>query len=91
MSIQADFMPPGSTWKVIGISHEQWRLVAAALSMGGHVRVGLEDNFYVSPGVMATSNGELVAKAARMGRDAGREPATVDEARKILSLPARGA
>jgi uncharacterized protein (DUF849 family) len=73
---------------VIGISHEQWRMVGAALSLGGNVRVGLEDNFYLdSKGeVMARSNGDLVAKAVRMARDMGREPATVDEARKLLSL-----
>jgi uncharacterized protein (DUF849 family) len=48
--------------------------------------VGLEDNFYVDPGVMAKSNGDLVAKAVRMTRDVGREPATVEEARHILDL-----
>ena len=80
----------GSTWEVIGISHEQWRMVGAALSLGGNVRVGLEDNFYLdSEGrQMAASNGDLVAKAARMARDMGREPATVAEARALLSLDA---
>lgn len=87
LSFQAKQVPAGSTWEVIGISHIQWRLIAAALSLGGNIRVGLEDNFYVSPGVMAKSNGELVEKAARMTRDVGREPATVEEARRILSLP----
>jgi uncharacterized protein (DUF849 family) len=90
LSFQAKQVPPGSTWEVIGISHIQWRLLAASLSLGGNVRVGLEDNFYISPGVMATSNGDLVAKAARMARDVGREPATPDEARALLSLPPRG-
>jgi uncharacterized protein (DUF849 family) len=71
---------------VIGISQVQWRLLAASLSLGGNLRVGLEDNFYLSPGNMAKSNGDLVAKAARMSRDVGREPATVEEARQILSL-----
>lgn len=88
LSFQARQIPPGSTWEVIGISHIQWRLIAAALSLGGNIRVGLEDNFYVEPGKMAESNGDLVAKAARMSRDVGREPATVEEAREILSLPA---
>ena len=76
-------------WEVIGISHEQWTMLAAALALGGNVRVGLEDNFYLdSAGTqMARSNGDLVAKAARMARDAGREPANVDEARALLSLP----
>ena len=76
-------------WEVIGISHEQWTMLAAALALGGNVRVGLEDNFYLDAAgtQMARSNGDLVAKAARMARDAGREPANVDEARALLSLP----
>ena len=75
-------------WEVIGISHEQWTMLAAALALGGNVRVGLEDNFYLdSAGTqMARSNGDLVAKAVRMARDAGRESATVQEARSMLSL-----
>jgi 3-keto-5-aminohexanoate cleavage enzyme len=75
-------------WEVIGISHEQWTMLAAALALGGNVRVGLEDNFYLDAAgtQMARSNGDLVAKAVRMARDAGREPATVEEARSMLSL-----
>jgi len=75
-------------WEVIGISHEQWTMIAAALALGGNVRVGLEDNFYLDAAgtQMARSNGDLVAKAVRMARDAGREPATVQEARSLLSL-----
>ena len=90
LAMQAREAPPDSTWEVIGISHEQWRMVGAALALGGNVRVGLEDNFYLdSDGKqMAKSNGDLVAKAVRMARDTGREPATVDEARKMLSLDA---
>ena len=79
-------LPPRSEWEVIGISHDQWRLVAGAIALGGNVRVGLEDNFYISPGVMADSNGKLVEKAARMVRDQGREPATVEECRSRLNL-----
>jgi uncharacterized protein (DUF849 family) len=81
-----DMLPPQSDWEVIGISQDQWRLVAAAIGLGGNIRVGLEDNFYVSPGVMASSNGDLVEKAARMVRDQGREPATVEECRERLKL-----
>jgi uncharacterized protein (DUF849 family) len=73
-------------WGVIGISRAQWVLLAAALSLGGNVRVGLEDNFYLPEGEMARSNGELVARAARMAIDAGRRPATVSEARAMLGL-----
>jgi uncharacterized protein (DUF849 family) len=87
LAFQKSQIPAGAQWEVIGISHEQWLLVSAALALGGNVRVGLEDNFYVSPGVMAKSNGELVAKAARMCRDVGREPATADEARQALGIP----
>ncbi len=82
----ASLLPPDSTWEVIGISHHQWRLLAAALSMGGNIRVGLEDNFYVREGVMARSNAELVEKAVRMAEDVGRTVASVDEARVMLGL-----
>jgi uncharacterized protein (DUF849 family) len=78
-------LPADATWQVIGISRDQWRLVAAALAMGGNVRVGLEDNFYLPDGEMAT-NAELVTKAAELARDVGREPAAPDEAREILGI-----
>ena len=86
---QVDTLPPESHWQVIGIGLNQWALVAAAITMGGNVRVGLEDNFYVEEGKMAKSNGELVQKAARLVHDLGRDVARVDEARKILCLSAR--
>jgi 3-keto-5-aminohexanoate cleavage enzyme len=82
---------PASHWGVIGISREQWMLVSAALSLGGSIRVGLEDNLYLPSGEMARSNGELIAKAREMTVNAGRRPATVQEARAALSLPPRGA
>ena len=74
-------------WGVIGIGRDQWMLVAAALTLGGSIRVGLEDNFYLPDGEMARSNGELIAKARQMCEDAGRRPATVDEARALLGIP----
>lgn len=76
-------------WEVIGISRAQWHLVASALVLGGNVRVGLEDNFYLDAAgtQMAKGNGPLVEKAVRMARDVGREPMTVDEARVHLRLP----
>jgi uncharacterized protein (DUF849 family) len=89
LAFQAENLPPGSTWKVVGISRDQWMLCAAALSLGGNVRVGLEDNFYLPSGEMARSNGDLVEKVAQMARDTGRSIASVDEARAILELPAR--
>jgi uncharacterized protein (DUF849 family) len=79
-------VPTKVAWQLIGISQEQWRLINTALALGGNIRVGLEDNFYLSPGKMAEGNGPLVEKAARMARDAGREPATAEEARAILKL-----
>ncbi len=89
LSHQVRLLPPNSDWEVIGISHDQWRMVATAIALGGNVRVGLEDNFYISSGVMAKSNGELVEKAARMIRDQGREVATVEECRERLGLKHR--
>ena len=62
------------------------RMIASALVLGGNVRAGLEDNFYLPSGEMAKSNGELIDVTARMVRDTGRKVATVEEARKILSL-----
>ncbi|HLQ62884.1 MAG TPA: 3-keto-5-aminohexanoate cleavage protein [Candidatus Acidoferrales bacterium] len=83
---QVASLPPGSTWQVIGIGLQQWPLVAAAITLGGNVRVGLEDNFYLEESKMARSNGELVEKAARLCRDLGREVATIAEARAQLGL-----
>jgi len=82
-------LTPQDTWEVIGISRVQWPLVMAALVLGGNVRVGLEDNFYLDAAgtQMAKGNGPLVEKAARLARDVGREPMTPDEARAALSLP----
>lgn len=80
-------LPEPSTWEVIAISRAQWKMVAAAAALGGNVRVGLEDNFYVPSGEMASSNGELVEAAANLIRHSGRELATPAVARKMLSLP----
>jgi 3-keto-5-aminohexanoate cleavage enzyme len=73
-------------WGVIGISRDQWLLVAAALTLGGSVRVGLEDNLYLPNGEMAKSNGELIAQARHMTEEVGRRPATVAEARAMLGI-----
>jgi len=82
----ASVVPPGVAWEVIGIGQEQWVLISTALALGGNIRVGLEDNFYLGPGEMAQGNGPLVEKAVRMTRDVGREPATVEEARAMLKV-----
>ncbi len=89
LAVMADNMPVGRHhWGVIGIGRDQWMLVAAALSLGGSIRVGLEDNFYLPDGAMARSNGDLIAKARQMAEDAGRRPATVEEARALLGIKA---
>ena len=77
-------------WQTIGISRDQWKLLGAALALGGNVRAGVEDNLYLPNGEMAKSNGELIAKARQMAEDVGRRAATVDEARELLGVPARG-
>jgi uncharacterized protein (DUF849 family) len=84
-------IPSGSHWGVIGISRDQWMLVAAALTLGGSIRVGLEDNLYLPNGDMAGSNGELIAKARQMTEDVGRRPASVEEAREMLAVAPRRA
>ena len=86
---QVRLLPPESDWEVIGVSLDQWRMAATAIALGGNVRVGFEDNFYISSGIMAKSNGELVEKAARMIRDQGREVASVEECRERLGLQHR--
>ena len=90
MSEQVPGGPEGSSnWGVIGVGRGQWRLVAAALTLGGNVRVGLEDNFYLPSGEMARSNGELVAKARQLTEDVGRRAATVAEGRELLGASNR--
>ena len=89
LAAMADNVPAGSHWGVIGISRKQWMLVGAALTLGGSIRVGLEDNFYLPDGTMARSNGDLIAKAREMTVNAGRRPASVAEAREILGVPKR--
>ncbi|HXM58197.1 MAG TPA: 3-keto-5-aminohexanoate cleavage protein [Candidatus Dormibacteraeota bacterium] len=83
---QVGSLPPDSHWQVIGIGLNQWPLLAAAVGLGGNVRVGLEDNFYLEAGRMAASNGELVEKAVAMCREQGREVASIAETRMQLAL-----
>lgn len=81
----SESIPAGSTWSVAGIGKAEIPLAAAAIVMGGHVRVGLEDNLFLPDGSPA-SNPKLVEKVVRIAREIGREIATPEEARKILSL-----
>lgn len=86
---QLSTVPEGSMWQVIGIGRKQWQAAAAAITLDGNFRVGLEDNFYLPEGEMAKSNGELVDAAARLCRMLGREPSTIAETRAALNIPFR--
>lgn len=83
---QAASVPAGTHWQVIGIGRKQWQAIAAAITIDGNIRVGLEDNFYLPTGEMARSNGELVAAAANLVKMLGREVATIDETRAMLNI-----
>ena len=82
-------IPEDATYTVAGIGRFEFTLAAAAIIDGGHVRVGFEDNVFLSKGVLAKSNGDLVEKVVRIAKEFGREIATPDEARKILGLKPR--
>jgi len=81
-----EIIPEGSTWSVIGVGPGQLPMAMIAMTMDGHVRVGLEDNIFYSRGVLAKTNAELVERIVRISKEFGREVATPGEARKILSL-----
>jgi uncharacterized protein (DUF849 family) len=77
-------------WSVIGAGYPaEFNLAALAIIMGGHARVGMEDNIFIEKGVLCRSNAELVAKVMRIARELGREVASPDEARAILGLKGR--
>ncbi|MBI5529448.1 MAG: 3-keto-5-aminohexanoate cleavage protein [Deltaproteobacteria bacterium] len=83
----ADGLPPGAQWLVSAIgARNHFRMLGAAVAMGGHVRVGMEDNVYIARGELARGNGQIVEKAVRILRDLGVEPASPGEARAILKL-----
>ena len=88
MLYMRDLLPAGSTWAGFGISSLQFPMVAQAVLLGGHVRVGLEDNLYLERGVFAPSNAALVERAVAVIRAIGGEVATPNEARTILGLAA---
>lgn len=79
-------LPEDCTYSVTGIGRYEFSMATISIIMGGHVRVGFEDNLYLSKSVLAKSNGELVEKVVRIANELGREIATPDEARKILRL-----
>jgi 3-keto-5-aminohexanoate cleavage enzyme len=81
-----DFLPEGSLWFSSGIGRHSLPVAVQTILLGGHPRVGLEDTIYYSAGVLAKSNAELVARVVRISKELGKEPATPDEARRILGL-----
>lgn len=88
MALMRGLIPRNATWAAFGIGRAEFPMVAQAVLLGGHVRVGLEDNFFLERGVQAQSNAQLVEKATRILRMLGTEPASSDEARAILGLGA---
>jgi uncharacterized protein (DUF849 family) len=95
VTLMSDQIPGGpegpNQWQVIGISRDQWKLLASSLVLGGNVRAGVEDNLYLPNGEMCRSNGDLIAKARQMAEDVGRRAATVAEARELLGVSKRAA
>lgn len=81
-----NLLPPEAHWSAFGIGKGHLPVLLTTLAMGGHVRVGMEDNVFYSKGQLAKSNAEFVARAVRLANEAGRSPATPAEARTILSL-----
>ncbi len=83
----SEMIPTDSTWSVAGIGASELPLAIHALLLGGHVRVGFEDNTFYQKGVLAESNAQLVQRIVRLSREVGREIAAPAEARQILGLP----
>jgi 3-keto-5-aminohexanoate cleavage enzyme len=81
-----EHLPSGATWSNIGIGRGYLPMAMMALMLGGHIRVGMEDNIYLDKGVMAKTNAELVERVLRIIRAYGRPVASPAEARKILKL-----
>jgi 3-keto-5-aminohexanoate cleavage enzyme len=81
-----EHIPQNATWSVIGIGKGHLPMSMLGLSMGGHIRVGMEDNIYYARGVLAKKNSEFVERIVRIAREYGRDVASPDEARAILDL-----
>lgn len=90
LQFMVDALPEGSTFTVSGVGRSQIAMNTMAILLGGHVRVGFEDNVNLTKGVPAKSNGEFVERIVRIAKELGREIATPDEAREILGLKKRG-
>ena len=90
MLMLRNMLPQGAVWAGFGIGGAEFPMVAQAVLLGGHVRVGLEDNLYIERGVFAPSNAALVEKAVGIIASLGERPATPDEARQIIGLRQAG-
>jgi uncharacterized protein (DUF849 family) len=86
MMYARNLLPAGAVWSGFGIGRAEFPMVAQAWLLGGHVRVGMEDNLYLAKGVLAESNAALVARAVEILRGLGAEPATPAEARIAFGL-----
>ncbi|MDQ0189454.1 3-keto-5-aminohexanoate cleavage protein [Alicyclobacillus cycloheptanicus] len=82
-----ELLPPGATWSVAGVGRHQLPMAALAVTLGGHVRVGFEDNIFYRKGELAVSNAQLVERVVRIARELDRPIATPDEARRMLGIP----
>jgi uncharacterized protein (DUF849 family) len=82
-------LPSGSTWSVLGVGAAQFPMITLGIVLGGHIRVGFEDNLFISKGVLAKNNAEQVKKAVSIARALDREIATPKEARQILGIQTR--
>jgi len=79
-------LPPGAEWSVLGVGKDQLPMITLAMLLGGHVRVGFEDNIYLKQGVLASSNAQMVERAADLAERLGRRVVTPGEARRILGI-----
>ena len=86
LTFLVESIPKDSTYTVCAIGRHEFPMVSLSIEKGGHARVGFEDNVYLSKGILAKSNGELVEKVVRIANEFGRDIASPDEARKILSI-----
>ena len=86
LNFMVDLIPEDATWTVAGVGRHQLPMATHAILMGGHARVGFEDNVYYKKGELAESNAQLVSRIVRLADELGRDVATPDEAREILDI-----
>jgi 3-keto-5-aminohexanoate cleavage enzyme len=86
LEFMAKQLPDKARWSALGVGRLQDTIISKAIQMGGHIRVGLEDNLYLKKGVLAQSNAQFVEKAVSLVHEFGRQVAAPDEAREILKI-----